>query len=123
MLLERVLGTKGSVSDFVRHRLRKPRRCTSGRHPYSPPTGFLIWRSAAAFTSTQVAGDGSFPAMSDRAVSDPDAEAAAASAREQQRIAHDLHDGLGQLLGGDKLDLPTGTELVTRARAWVLGSG
>lgn len=29
-----------------------------------------------------------------------DAEVAAASARERQRIAHDLHDGLGQLLAG-----------------------
>lgn len=29
-----------------------------------------------------------------------DAEAASASARERQRIAHDLHDGLGQLLAG-----------------------
>ncbi len=31
---------------------------------------------------------------------DPSAAEAAASAREQQRIAHDLHDGLGQLLAG-----------------------
>ena len=29
-----------------------------------------------------------------------DAELASVSARERQRIAHDLHDGLGQLLGG-----------------------
>jgi len=42
-----------------------------------------------------------------------DADAAAISARERQRIAHDLHDGLGQLLGGIALKAQSLCETLT----------
>lgn len=42
-----------------------------------------------------------------------DAEVAAASARERQRIAHDLHDGLGQLLAGLALKAQSLQETLT----------